>query len=310
MKLVNILLVLLLGVCLENDVVTGLKFAIRDSIKVDNPNGVIQVGEQTKLTCNYLTNSRETVNKIIWYVSYEASNTNYGNVFTYHVNTGQKVNYAAELSHLTVFENSATPKDVEIKINGFRESPITIKCEVEVHKDNGYGRTSSHKKAAEKSFDVVEVEITPTVPVLRRPVPRTRGEHDLHEDVHQLLNMIDPRRHTHFGVPYDFYSGYILMVAKVPDIGSNFGSRRINQQSTQSVQLYGQLPNGVIRELQTTQRRFQEISDKKYKLEMDPVDMLNLLGNHGFRAIGSTSTADQKIIWTLEQRDFENLLQL
>ena len=80
MKLVNILLVLLLGVCLENDVVTGLKFAIQDSIKVDNPNGVIEVGRQTKLTCNYLKTRRETVDKIVWYVSYEASNANYGNV--------------------------------------------------------------------------------------------------------------------------------------------------------------------------------------------------------------------------------------
>ena len=51
-----------------------------------------------------------------------------------------------------------------------------------------------------------------------------------------------------------------------------------------------------------------QVSDKKYKLEMEPVDVLNLLGNHGFRAIGSTSTADQKIVWTLEQRDFENLI--
>ena len=51
-----------------------------------------------------------------------------------------------------------------------------------------------------------------------------------------------------------------------------------------------------------------QVSDKKYKLEMEPVDVLNLLGNHGFRAIGSTSTSDQKIVWTLEQRDFENLI--
>lgn len=294
MKLVNILLVLLLGVCLENDVVTGLRFAIQDSVTVDNPNGVIEVGRQTKLTCNYLKTRSETVDKIIWYVSYEASNTNYGSVFTYHVNTGQKVNSATGLSHLTVFDNSATQKDVDIQINNFRESPITIKCEVEVQKDNGYGRISSHKKAAEKSFDVMEVD--PPI------VPPT--EHDVHDEVHRIMDMIDPRRHTHVGVPYDFYSGYILMVAKIPDTGSNFGSRRINQQSTQSVQLYGQLPTNVIRELQTTQRRFQEVSDKKYKLEMDPVDVLNLLGNQGFRAIGSTSTADQKIVWTLEQRDF------
>jgi hypothetical protein len=298
MKLVNILLVLLLGIYLENDVVSGLKFAIQDSVKVDNPDGVIVVGKQTKFTCNYSKNRRETISVIRWFLSYENSNANFGNVFEHRVTAGQKINNAAGLSHITVFEDSGTEKDIDIKINDFKESPVTIKCEVEVQKDNGYGRISSHTKAAEKSFDVIEVIST---------TPGPTGEHTLHNDVHTLLEMIDPRRHA--GVPYDHYSGYIVMVAKIPEIGSN-GARSNygynNQQSTQSVQLFGQLPTDVIRELQTIQRTFQKVSDKKYTLEMEPVDVLNVLGNHGFRAIGSTSTTDQKIVWTLEQRDFEN----
>ena len=39
---------------------------------------------------------------------------------------------------------------------------------------------------------------------------------------------------------------------------------------------------------------------------MNPVDVFNLLGNHGFRVNGLTAEADQKMVWTLEQKDFEN----
>jgi len=313
MKLVNILLVFLLGIYLENDVVSGVKFDLQDPIRVDNNDPVIKVGKQTKFTCNYSKNRRETVSIIRWFLSYENSNANFGNVFEHRVTAGQKINNAAGLSHITVFEDSGTEKDIDIKINDFKESPVTIKCEVEVQKDNGYGRISSSKKAAEKSFDVIEVIGTTIAPSTRHGKvlqSGPTGEDDLHNDVHTLLEMMDPRRHAHVGgVPYDHYSGYIIMVGKIPEIDSN-GARSNygynNQQSTQSVQLFGQLPTDVIRELQTIQRTFQEVSDKKYKLDMEPVDVLNVLGNHGFRAIGSTSTADQKIVWTLEQRDFEN----
>ncbi len=39
---------------------------------------------------------------------------------------------------------------------------------------------------------------------------------------------------------------------------------------------------------------------------MDPVDVLNLLGTHGYRVIGFTAEADKKMVWTLEHRDFES----
>ena len=36
-----------------------------------------------------------------------------------------------------------------------------------------------------------------------------------HDVIHnRLLDLLDPKKHMHPGVPYDFYSGYILMVAK------------------------------------------------------------------------------------------------
>jgi hypothetical protein len=49
-----------------------------------------------------------------------------------------------------------------------------------------------------------------------------------------------------------------------------------------------------------------QIVDKKYKLEMNAVDVLNLLGKHNYRVIGFATQADQKLVWTMEQRDFEN----
>ena len=49
-----------------------------------------------------------------------------------------------------------------------------------------------------------------------------------------------------------------------------------------------------------------QVCDKQYKLEGNAVDVLNLLGNHNFRIIESTSTTDQKIVWTLELREFWN----
>jgi hypothetical protein len=80
------------------------------------------------------------------------------------------------------------------------------------------------------------------------------------------MNLIDPRRHAHIGIPYDFHSGYLLMVANNIDIdsenvvnsGSSYGSRRGSNQPV--AQLYGQLPTAAIRELQTTHRsRFTQV---------------------------------------------------
>ena len=94
------------------------------------------------------------------------------------------------------------------------------------------------------------------------------GPHDVHNDIHELMNLIDPRRHAHIGIPYDFHSGYLLMVANNIDIdsenvvnsGSSYGSRRGRNQPV--AQLYGQLPTAAIRELQTTHRsRFTQVKN-------------------------------------------------
>ena len=90
--------------------------------------------------------------------------------------------------------------------------------------------------------------------------------HNVHNDVHELMELIDPRKHMHVGIPYDFYSGYVLMVANnidtatdnVVNYGSGYSSRRPG--TTPMTHLYGQLPTSLITELQTTySRKFQQV---------------------------------------------------
>jgi len=278
MKL-TILLVSLLGFCLQNCVVSGLRFDIQNPIQVDSPNGVIEIGKRTKLTCSYMTSRSDSIKAIRWYISYKASNNHFGNVFTYNVDTGKKENLANGFSHFKVFAHTASKKDLEIKLNDFKESPVTIKCEVETGRGN--------KVSREKDINVVEQQSVQ---------PRDPRNHDVHEDIHELMDLIDPRKHMHAGIPYDFHNGYILMV------GNNFDTRH------QSTHLYGQLPTDVIRELQTNHpRQFQLVANKKYKIDINPVDILNILGSHNYRVIGFAAQDSQKMVWTLEERNFGNV---
>jgi hypothetical protein len=35
-----------------------------------------------------------------------------------------------------------------------------------------------------------------------------------HDEIHsRLLDLVDPARHNHPGIPYDFFSGYIIMIS-------------------------------------------------------------------------------------------------
>ena len=40
-------------------------------------------------------------------------------------------------------------------------------------------------------------------------------------------------------------------------------------------------------------------------MEVNPVDVLNSLGSHGYRVIGFTTETDTKMVWTLEQKNFQ-----
>ena len=45
--------------------------------------------------------------------------------------------------------HTANETNLDIELNDFLGSPITIKCEVEILKDNGYGRLSTDKETEE-----------------------------------------------------------------------------------------------------------------------------------------------------------------
>ena len=77
MKLILILVSLF---CFENCIVSALRFDIQNPIKVDHPDGVIEIGKPTKFTCAYMTSRSDRVNAIRWYISYKNSNDNFGNV--------------------------------------------------------------------------------------------------------------------------------------------------------------------------------------------------------------------------------------
>jgi hypothetical protein len=54
------------------------------------------------------------------------------------VDTGRKIK--SNFSHLNVLTHTATQKDLEIKFNDFKESPITVKCEIETGNGNKVSR--------------------------------------------------------------------------------------------------------------------------------------------------------------------------
>merc|ERR1719331_1841266 len=437
---------------------------------------VILVNKPAELTCNYVKFRTETVREINWFITYQGFSAK---VFTYHVSTGKKIN--SIYSHIKTMDHTATESKLTIILPEFRGTPINVKCEVEVLRDNGYGKLSSSKKEAEipivvvdstnhqmslkkgawnnnnragqlnqyqvslnqplivscasmnvnpspnltltlngrpweeishsasvqdtspnsyssssSSTKVVEGRVNTVIDSMftsnqvldieckatyddflfekkqlrltkagqdtsryggsngynsvygdqnqnnyvqrpggsgRRPVYQPGGQrpavtsvgrngrlihhsdegHDADIIHNRLLDLLDPAKHMHPGIPYDFYNGYILMVAKNVDVdddndvntGSSY-SRGNQQVRTATTHLYGQLPQEVVTDLQRNYGRFQKISSEKYKIQMNPVDVLNLLGNHGFRVNGFTAEADQKMVWTLEQKDFEN----
>ena len=53
---------------------------------------------------------------------------------------------------MKITTHSADEKNLDIELNDFLGSPITIKCEVEVLKDNGYGRLSTDTETEEVCF--------------------------------------------------------------------------------------------------------------------------------------------------------------
>ena len=78
------------------------------------------------------------------------------------------------------------------------------------------------------------------------------------EAVHShLIQLMDPSRHVHPGIPYDFYAGYVVVEAQNID-----DSNRNNYQEEQTVVL-GQLPQVVRAKLEQQWRKYQYVNDNK-----------------------------------------------
>ena len=68
---------------------------------------------------------------------------------------------------------------------------------------------------------------------------------------------MDPSRHVHPGIPYDFYAGYVVVEAQNID-----DSNRNNYQEEQTVVL-GQLPQVVRAKLEQQWGKYQYVNDNK-----------------------------------------------
>merc|ERR1712227_262676 len=211
-----------------------------------------------------------------------------------------------------------------------RNNMIVIECKAHIQ---DYMLTSAHLSLRKKTNQIVHTNQGYQRP--QRPVqvydreqeqPRrttqfeeNRGGRAYDDSVihARLLDLLDPAKHMHPGIPYDFYSGYILMVAKNVDIDhedegagghrQSYHRSRSQPSVKESVHLYGRLSEDTVSDLRRNYGGFNRVSDEKYRIVMNPVDVLNLLGQHGYRVIGFTAESDQKMVWTLEQKDFEQL---
>ena len=145
----------------------------------------------------------------------------------------------------------------------------------------------------------------------------------------RLMDLLDPSRHVHPGIAYDFYSGYIVVIADhlKKSVGP-YGT------TTTHTLILGELPPKVQSELividkpftkgctsdrsddflfviagalEQRYRIFEQVETHTVKMKIPPVDVLNILGNLGYRVIGTSSPEPMQVVWTLEYKDFEKM---
>ena len=74
--------------------------------------------------------------------------------------------------------------------------------------------------------------------------------YDMNAINQRLIKLLDPSEHKHPGIPYDFHSGYIIMVANNVDTDYSSGS---------TAYLYGTLSYDMVTFLQRTYGLFQMV---------------------------------------------------
>ena len=84
----------------------------------------------------------------------------------------------------------------------------------------------------------------------------------------RLIELLDPSKHRHPGIPYDFYSGYVLMVSNNVDNDINevntdtFGGDQYNNGNVSPptvTYLYGRFPNDVISDFRRSYGSFERV---------------------------------------------------
>lgn len=166
-----------------------------------------------------------------------------------------------------------------------RNNMIVIECKAHIQ---DYMLTSEHLSLRKKTNQIVHTNQGYQRP--QRPVQvydrnqeqprRTQFDQDrggrAYDDsvIHsRLLDLLDPAKHMHPGIPYDFYSGYILMVAKNVDrdhedessSGSRYGQSQYRtggqrqQEVKESVHLYGRLSDETVSDLRRNYGGFNRV---------------------------------------------------
>ena len=108
-----------------------------------SPQAII-VGRPARLKCNYVKYRTESVRQIKWFAGYPGFKSK---IFDFAVTTGKKE--TTPLSFIRVDEASATEEELTMTLTDFRDPNMTISCEVEVVRDNGYGKLRHSKKLGE-----------------------------------------------------------------------------------------------------------------------------------------------------------------
>ena len=81
---------------------------------------------------------------------------------------------------------------------------------------------------------------------------------DLVQAVHShLIELMDPSRHVHPGIPYDFYAGYVVVESQNLDDGN----QNVRQQEKTIV--LGKLPQVVRVKLEQQWGKYQYVNDNK-----------------------------------------------
>jgi len=127
--------------------VSALRFA-HSPVTVDTE--AIIVGRPARLKCNYVKYRTESVRQIKWFAGYPGFKSK---IFDFAVTTGKKE--TTPLSFIRVDEASATEEELTMTLTDFRDPNMTISCEVEVVRDNGYGKLRHSKKLGESPISAV-----------------------------------------------------------------------------------------------------------------------------------------------------------